>query len=77
MPQTEISQRHKGQPDCRVSFQYSFTLLTLSMTLMGFESNPSLAKVTLLEKQTKILKGNRVCENLMIYMNIYVVEELY
>lgn len=38
----------------------------LSMTLVDFGSNPSLAKVTLLEKQTKIPKVNRLCKNLVI-----------
>lgn len=50
----------------------------LSMTPMGFGSNPSLAKVTLLEEQTKIPKVNRLCEKFN-YINeyIYMLEDLY
>lgn len=36
------------------------------MTPKGFGSNPSVAKVTLLEEQTKIPKVNRLCKNLII-----------
>jgi len=58
-------------------FNESFTLLMLSMTLVGFGSSPSLAKVTSLEKQTEILRVNRLCKNLMIEINIFMLEDLY
>lgn len=48
----------------------------LPMILVGFGSNPSLAKVTLLEKQTKnIPKVNTLCKNLMIKINIFMLED--
>lgn len=43
--------------------------------LVGFGSNPSLDKVTLLEKQTKIPKVSTLCKNLMIQVNM--LEYLY
>lgn len=41
----------------------------LPIMLVGFGSNPSLDKVTLLEKQTKIPKVSTLCKNLMIRVN--------
>lgn len=46
----------------------------LSMTLLGFGSDPILAKVTLLEKQTRSPKVMRLFKNLMIKINIFKLE---
>lgn len=47
----------------------------LPIMLVGFGSNPSLDKVTLLEKQTKIPKVSTLCKNLMLQVNM--LEYLY
>lgn len=46
----------------------------LSMTLVGFGSDPILAKVTLLEKQKRSPKVMRLFKNLMIKINIFKLE---